>query len=160
MNSLFRNARKNEAEAIFTLYKAVIGTPYCTWDEVYPGLLEIRHDLEAGNLFVLETDGRIIGAISIVPENELDNLNCWNFREKAGEFARVVIHPDFQGKSLSHVLVSNILDEMKRRGYENIHISVAMQNVPAQKTYLHFGFSVAGQEELWGHSFYLFELKI
>ena len=37
---LFRKAETCEAEAIRALYQAVIGTPFCTWDESYPGETE------------------------------------------------------------------------------------------------------------------------
>ena len=51
---LFRKAETREAEAIRALYQAVIGTPFCTWDESYPGETEIAGDLSAGSLFVPE----------------------------------------------------------------------------------------------------------
>ena len=53
---LFRKAETCEAEAISALYQAVIGTPFCTWDESYPGETEIAGDLSAGTLYVLEVD--------------------------------------------------------------------------------------------------------
>ena len=56
----FRNARKDEAETIFMLYRSVIGRPFCAWDEEYPGWTEIRHDLETENLFVLEAWRRFL----------------------------------------------------------------------------------------------------
>ncbi len=36
------------------------------------------HDLETENLYILTDNDRIIGAVSIVPENEPDGLSCWN----------------------------------------------------------------------------------
>ena len=53
-NMLFRKAETREAEAIRALYQAVIGTPFCTWDESYPGETEIAGDLSAGTLYVLD----------------------------------------------------------------------------------------------------------
>ncbi len=64
---VFRKAQMGEGEHIAALYKAVIGTPFCTWDESYPGATEIMGDLSAGSLYVLEEDQELIGAISIVP---------------------------------------------------------------------------------------------
>ena len=91
---LFRKAETCEAEAIRVLYQAVIGTPFCTWDESYPGETEIAGDLSADTLYVLEEDHQVIGAISIVSENELDHFSCWSVKENAREFARVVIKPE------------------------------------------------------------------
>lgn len=36
----------------------------------------------------------------------------------------------------------------------------AKQNIPAQKTYLTLGFRDVGEAEMWGRSFFLYELKI
>lgn len=81
---LFRKAETCEAEAIRALYQAVIGTPFCTWDESYPGETEIAGDLSAGTLYVLEEDHQVIGAISIVPENELQFL--WGSQHVRAQF--------------------------------------------------------------------------
>ena len=43
----FRKAEKKEAELINALYRSVMGDPFCTWDESYPGEEEIQGDLEA-----------------------------------------------------------------------------------------------------------------
>ena len=92
---IFRKAKKNEAEAVLDLYKSVISIPFCTWDESYPGEEEIKEDLSAGTLYVLEEKQELIGAVSIVPENELNDLDCWTVKENAREFARVVIRPEY-----------------------------------------------------------------
>lgn len=160
MKIKFRLAENSESETILSLYKAVIGTPFCTWNDDYPGETEISNDLKTGNLFVLENERKIIGAISIVPENELDDLDCWNSNENAAEFARVVLHSDYHGKGLAKILVSNILEEIKRRGIKNVHIAIAKKNIPAGKTYERLGFTTVGENELWGTTFYLCELEL
>lgn len=158
--SQFRHAEPTEAQAILDLYQSVIGTPFCTWNEFYPGMEEIEADLAAGNLFVLAEGDRLLGAVSVCPENELDGLTCWTSCENAGEFARVVIRPDAQGRGFSHLLVRNVLDEMRNRGLECVHISVAVRNIPAQKCYLHFGFREAGTANMWGNDYLLYELQL
>ena len=127
---LFRKAETREAEAIRALYQAVIGTPFCTWDESYPGETEIAGDLSADTLYVLEEDHQVIGAISIVPENELDHFNCWALKENAREFARVVIKSDQQHKGLSVYLVEGVIRELQRQGVATIHIAVAKREYP------------------------------
>ncbi len=154
----FRLARETEKDIILALYKAVIGTEFCVWNDEYPGLQEITKDIATDNLFVLESAGLIAGAISIVPENELDDLKCWSSNRNTGEFARVVIHPDFHGRHYAKLLVSNVLEVMKKRGIEAVHISVAINNIPAYKTYQKLGFKTAGQNEMWKNKYYLCEL--
>ena len=155
---IFRKAEKNEAEAVMSLYRAVTGTPFCTWDESYPGETEITEDLSAGTLFVLEEDRELIGAISIVPENELDDFDCWTVKENAKEFARVVLRPDHQGKGLSVHLVEGIINELQKQNVSAIHIAVAKDNIPAKKLYQKIGFYFLGEADMYGHRFFLCEL--
>lgn len=157
---IFRKAETNETETVMALYHTVIGAPYCTWNESYPGTFEIEEDLSAGTLFVLENDSEIIGAISIVPENELDGFECWKIKENTREFARVVLRPDYQGKGLSVLLVENILQELKQRQVAAVQIAVVKNNIPAQKLYRKTGFDFLGEAEMYGHSFFLCERKI
>ena len=88
-----RQAGAEEAERVVDLYRMVIGQPYCTWNDRYPGIGEVNHDIETNNLFVCEEGDSLIGAISIVPENELDDVMNWAVSQNAYEIARVVIKP-------------------------------------------------------------------
>ena len=72
---IFRKAIKNEAKIIRALYSSVIGMSFCTWNEAYPGEEEIQGDLSSESLYVLEEKGELIGAISIVPENEINDFD-------------------------------------------------------------------------------------
>lgn len=154
---IFRLAREDEAGIIHALYRQAAGREFCVWNQEYPGMSEITHDTETGNLFVLEKDGRVIGAISVVPENELDDLLCWNHKEDANEIARVVIHPDDQGKGYSGIMLENTLEELTSRGCRAVHLSVADENIPAQKTYQRLGFVMSGESDMYGHHFFLYE---
>ncbi len=154
---VFREAEKCEAATVADLYRSVTGLPFCTWDETYPGEEEIRGDLEAGTLFVLEEEGEVIGAISIVPENELDEQPCWKETKNAGEFARVVIRPDHQHEGLSRYLVDGVIREFRKRGAAAVHLSVAKINTPAQRLYRSAGFEFCGEADMYGNSYYLCE---
>ena len=153
----FRLAKMEEAAEIAALYHSVNGLPFCTWDETYPGAEEIQGDLATDCLFVLENEGTLVGAISIVPENELDDRECWTVKENASEFARVVIRPSDQGKGLSRCLVEGVIEEMRKRGAKAVHLSVAKQNIPAQKLYRREGFEFVGEADMYGHSYFLCE---
>ncbi|MBR3429380.1 MAG: hypothetical protein IKG87_04705 [Clostridia bacterium] len=58
---MFRKAEKSEAEAIRALYQAVIGTPFCTWDESYPGETEIA---ETGSYHISVPGHQAKGTVS------------------------------------------------------------------------------------------------
>ena len=155
---IFRKADASDAKTVLALYRAVIGTPFCVWDESYPGETEIQGDLAAGTLYVLARDSEVIGAISIVPENETDNLDCWKVRENAREFARVAVRPDCQQQGLSFYLVDGVIRELKEQHTAAIHIAVAKSNIPAQKLYRKMGFDFCGEADLYGNHYFLCEM--
>ena len=94
---IFRKAELQDCNAVYSLYRTLAGRPLCTWDAEYPGWLQINEDYESGGLYVMAQDEGIVGAISIVPENELDALPFWRF-QNAREIARVAVAPGQQGK--------------------------------------------------------------
>lgn len=153
----FRLIRPGEEEIVLKLYRSVIGRKFCTWDQEYPGMFEIERDMAQDDLFVLTDGDEIIGSIAIDPENEMDKDPVWRHQQKAAEFARVVIAIDHQGKGLAGIMVRNVLNVMKERGYEAVHISVAKINIPAQKTYRSAGFEFVGERFMYGYDFYLCE---
>ena len=162
MNDLgycFRIAEWNDAERVLFLYESAKESELCVWNESYPTSLEIEHDLETKNLYVMTDSSKIIGAISIVPENELDGFDCWS--NKAGkEIARVVIDKAYQGQGLSLEMVRSIEVILRERGHKAIHLSVVKTNAPAYKTYLKAGFAVVGESQMYGNDYYLMEKTI
>ena len=95
---IFRKAEQQDLGAVYQLYRSLVGSPMCTWGENYPGWIQINEDFQHGGLYVMEDAGIIVGAISLVPENELDGLPFWNCRQ-AKEIARVAVAPG-QGGAL------------------------------------------------------------
>ena len=154
---IFRKAQKNDVETVLSLYKAVIGMTFCTWNESYPGKEEITEDLSAGTLYVLEDNRELFGAVSIVPENELNDFDCWTIKENAREFARVVIRQDHQRKGLSVHLIEGVIQKLQKQNAAAIHIAAAKENIPALKLYQRMGFTFCGEAELYGQHFFLCE---
>jgi len=87
---IFRNVFSADLPQIASLYRAAIGFPGCTWNESYPGAFELEQDFASGNLYVLSEGETVIGAVSVVSPNELDNAYTWEV-QNAREIARVVI---------------------------------------------------------------------
>ncbi len=155
---IFRKANTYDATAVYALYKSVLGEEFCVWNDAYPDMLEIEADLAADDLFVLTEGEKIIGAISIVPENELDGFDC--FTGDGSEIARVVIAKEYRGKGLSCKMVGEIEKILCKRGCKAIHLSVAKSNIPACKTYIKAGFKTVGEAEMYGGDYYIMEKQI
>lgn len=156
----FRLAHQEDAADILSLYKSAIGSAFCVWNDYYPSKAEIAHDLETANLYVLTSADEIIGALSVVPENEMDDFPCWSQADRAREIARVVISEAHRGKGLAYEMVQSITPILREAGCTSIHLSAVKSNIPACRTYQKAGFQTVGEAEMYGHSYFLMEKVI
>lgn len=158
-NYTFELAQKEDAEQVLSLYERAKSGAFCVWDDSYPTMTEIERDLETENLYVLTDGSNVIGAISVVPENELDGFDCWSCKE-GKEIARVVIDKRWQGQGLSFEMVQQVESILRSNGCKAIHLSVVKSNIPAYKTYIKAGFTVVGEAQMYGNDYYLMEKAI
>ena len=102
----------------------------------------------------------MIGAGSIVPKNELDDLDVWQHREKAGEIARIVNKPEYQSKGYGKHLVKKLCYKLDNKGHTAVHLLVSTENHHALNLYREVGFHCMGQCERYDHTYYAFEKKL
>jgi len=155
---IFTAAGAGDADKVLALYQSVIGREFCTWNEFYPGMEEIQTDYESGNLFVLRDGAEIVGAISIVPDNELDDLEFWRIKDgKVGEIARVAVAPEYQGRGLALLMVRETEKILKHRVCRAVHLLAAKINIPACHTYQKAGYHLMGECDMFEHWFCAYE---
>lgn len=154
----FRKAGEHELAAVMLLYKSVIGTVGCTWSEQYPSEKELRDDYTADCLFVLDVHNIILGAVSVVPENELDDQETWTVNDGTQrEIARVVVTPACQGCGYARRMLTQLFEQLKAAGCHSVHILVAKINKPAIRLYRSMGFSFLGECFLYEYHFFTCE---
>lgn len=153
----FRLAKKEELKDVLLLYKNALEEEFCVWNEEYPSEFEINNDYLNNNLFVLLIDDKVIGALSLVDENELDDYNGWIIKDNYIEMARVVISKFYHGKNLAKLMVECIIKECIKRKYKSIHIACQVDNIPAIKTYQKVGFSFYDKVSLFNNIYYMCE---
>lgn len=143
------------------LYKAQIGREYCPWNEGYPSNEAIDWDLSRDALFVLKMNGKIKAAVSIEEDEEVDLLSCWDKNlVPVGELARLAVLPDEQNKGIGRIVLKFGMDELKRRGFNGIHILVNKYNVKAIRCYAVFGFCMVGECHLYDQDFLCYEKEL
>ena len=157
---IFQPAKKEDLPEILKLYRSVIGKPGCTWDISYPNEATLQEDFRTGNLFVLRQRGRIVGAGSIVPRNELDDLDCWQHKEHAGEIARIVIRRDRQSRGYGKYLVDMLCHRLRKQNCKTVHILVAKENHHALNMYRESRFHNVGSCHRYDLDFYAYERKL
>ena len=149
---IFRKAEQQDLKAVHNLYASLVGSPFCVWDDQYPGWVDINEDFENGTLYVMAQGNAILGAISIVVHNELDQLPFWTVAN-AREIARVAVSPQHQGKGIAKKMVEEITGILRCQGVRAIHLLVAEENPPAQRVYRKCGFQFLGTCFMFGHDY-------
>ncbi len=154
----FRKAVSTDADDIYALYQSVKGSEFCVWNAEYPGWIEVREDLRTGSLYVLTEADRIIGAISVVPENEMDAFSCWKCLDGTQrEIARVAVDRKCRGRGLSGEMIGKTEVILRQNGCHAIHLAVVKGHAPAYRTYLKAGFITVGEADMYGNRYYLME---
>ncbi len=154
-------ATDKDRDEVLALYKAQLGREFCPWDDEYPSYGTIDFDMERDSLFVLRSEGKIIGCISVEDDEDVDNLECWDRSIfPGGELARLGVLPEMQNKGIAKILIGYGLDELKRRGFKSIHYLVDKNNAKALKSYSHFGFRTVGETFMYEHEYYCCEREL
>ena len=159
-SGILRTARKEDLPEILKMYRSVIGKSGCNWSITYPNEATLHEDFQTGNLYVLWRGGKMYGAGSIVPKNELDDLDCWQYHENAREIARIVIKPEYQSKGYGKHLVKKLCYKLEDKDHTAVHLLVSTENHHALNLYRETGFYSKGECQRYGHTYYAFEKKL
>lgn len=152
---------KEETGEVLELYRSLIGTEYCVWDENYPTLKEIEFDISRDSLFCMKENNKIIGVISIDDDPNVKKLKCWsNNLNPAAELSRVAVALEWQNKGIAGLLLQNAMNQLDILGFKGVRLLVAKENIKAVKAYSKFKFSVVGECDLFGHDYWCYEKKI
>ena len=115
-------ALKEDLSNVLSLYETVKKQKFCVWDDEYPTIENIEYDFNHECLYVLKEENKVIGAISVNYENELDELiDVWLYTKDVCEIARVVIDPNYQNKGLGEFMI-NEMCKLLREKESNVFI--------------------------------------
>lgn len=146
-------ARPGDEKEVFLLYRSLLGTPGCTWNQDYPSLELVAGDIARGSLYCLRgPEGELWGAASAGEDDpDIRPLTCWNQAARHScELARVGIRRDLQGKGLARELVLHILKDAPLRGFDTIRLLVSRENPAALALYRRLGFVTRGKVRMYG----------
>lgn len=161
METCIVTATENDREQIMALYLEQIGKEFCPWDEDYPSNETIDFDLSRDALFVMKEDQKIIAAISIDEDADIDALDCWDRTMfPGGQLARLAVTASHQSKGIARKMLQHGMAALKERGYESIHFLVNKHNVKALRSYASFGFHVAGECFMYDQDFLCYEKRL
>ena len=154
-------ATESDREQIMKLYEEQKGREFCAWDEDYPSTETIDFDFSRDALFVMKENDKVIAAISIEIDDDVDSLECWD-RDlfPGGELARLAVTPSMQGKGIARQMMQHGMEALKDRGYKSIHFLVNKHNTPAIQAYSKFGVNVVGECFMYDQDFLCYEKEL
>ncbi|MFA5006509.1 MAG: GNAT family N-acetyltransferase [Candidatus Izemoplasmatales bacterium] len=110
------------------------------WSAVYPGIREFTADAAKGALFVAEEEGRIVGSISILPENDPAYAAVrWEGRN-ALVLHRVMVDPDARRHGIGAALFTFAIAKAMREGADAVKVDTHPDNARMKRMILRFGF--------------------
>ena len=158
MDFEIRKATPQDAHQIHALYTSRIGTKGCTWDEEYPTLELVRHDIERNALYAVYDGGKAVAAAVCGEDMDLRIFDLWSEKIKNPcELERVGILEEYQGRHLASRLLRYIEADMVRQGFDGVLLLVDPENDRAKALYEHLGFSYRGEREGWEHVWSCYE---
>ena len=161
MDFEIRKAVIADAGQVHALYSSRIGTRGCTWDEEYPTLELVKHDIQRSALYAVYDGDKIAAAAVCGEDRDLQRFDLWSSEIKNPcELERVGILEEYQGKSLASRLLRHIEADMISQGYDGILLLVDPENDRARALYEHLGFSRKGEREGWEHIWSCYEKKL
>ena len=156
---LFRQAEDREAGAVLALYREAAAQDNCCWNEDYPDESFVQFDLEQRGLFVLEEEGTLIGAVSLIAHDDLDELPFWRYGGSC-VLARLCVRPDRQGSGLGRLMAEKLCEAASCRGYASVRLLADRRNAAANGLYRKLGFEERGGASMYGQDFRVWERRL
>lgn len=152
-------AQKTDSESIMKLYKSMVGREGVTWSDDYPSMETLIRDISRENEFCLkDDDDKIVAAIAIDEDEEVDRLDVWNKSYKrAGELARLAVRTDEQNNGIARKMIENVVDIMKERSYDAVHFLASKTNLPALASYKKLDIPIVGEAVIYGENWWCYE---
>ena len=158
MNYTFSLAQAADAPAVFKLYRTMLGIPGCTWTDEYPNEELVAMDIRTESLYLLkDADGTIVAAAAAGPDDELKDFE-WGL-DNPCELARVAVAYTLQNQGLGFLLLRQVIDAAKARGFDGIRMLVSPENISAQALYRKLGFERLDEVQMFGLHFYRYRMK-
>ncbi len=152
-------ANFNDLTAVMALYRSLIGTEGCAWNEFYPGEDDVRQDIAQGSLYLLRTEeGEIIAACALGPDPELNEVEGWDSSVKHPTgLMRMAVRKDCQRQGLAGHLLAQVEREAARQGVDSIRLLAAQTNPSAIALYERALYRRTGTAHMYGLDWFCYE---
>lgn len=157
----FVPALLSDKAEIMKIYRDSMDQEGCTWSVDYPNETIYEDDVKRDAVFCLKNEeGMIVGAISVDEDDAVDRLDNWTWKsrnKRSGEIARLAVKMEYQNRGLAKRLFREVMDVLRIRGYDGVHLLVSPGNTAALRAYQKLNFRYAGQADALGRRWYCYE---
>ena len=155
-------ATKEDAAAIYALYRSLLREPYSTWDEDYPSREIVDEDLLHNDVLVLRLPEGGIGAAIVVEKGEEFEADVPWYPDVTRWCAlgRLGVAHGLQGRGIARRMLTEAMARAKAEGYKAVRFLVGAHNVPALRSYATLGFEVCGQTRMWDEDWLCYEKRL
>ncbi|MAA79818.1 MAG: GNAT family N-acetyltransferase [Deltaproteobacteria bacterium] len=136
------------------------------WDEHYPNIEVIMHDIQTETLFTYRKNDEVLGIIVLndSQDEEYKEIN-WSTSDEDRNIVvhRLAVHPTQQGKGIGRMLMDFAEKWAKDHNYDAIRLDTYSQNPRNQKFYMNRGYKDLGSVFLKykkTHPYYCYELVL
>lgn len=145
-----RQAEPSEAAPLWALYQRCIAALRARgirqWDEKYPTRVTLEEAVTRRDLFVLEEDGAVVGAVVL---NELAapeyGAITWTTSEPALIVHGLVLEPALQGRGLGRAALQVCEEHALRGGHASVRLDAYPGNATAMSLYRRCGYRECGE---------------
>ena len=123
------------------------------WQKGYPNRNVLMKDMEDGTLYVLETDGTIIGLLNLAegPDPSYEEIEgSWMNDLPYTAFHTVSVRSDLRGNGYAGILFREAEELSRRMGYQTVRIDTHKDNKAMQHALAKSGYQYCGSIHLAG----------
>lgn len=155
-------ASPQDADAIWALYRSLLGSPYGTWDEDYPTREIVEEDLANNDVLLLRLPEGGIGAAIVVEKSKEFEADVPWYPDVTRWCAlgRLGVAHGLQGWGIARRMLTEAMARAKAEGYKAVRFLVGAHNVPALRSYATLGFEVCGQTRMWDEDWLCYEKRL
>ena len=160
---MFELIKESDLDTVRHFYRALAGTEFCAWTDIYPGEPELQSDFSRDSLFCIRDDvsGEIAGLVSIDDDPEVNRFRAGRKScSRRQKISRLGVAEKYQNRGIARELLAGAMEELRRRGCKSAHMLVAKDNVKALRSYAKLAFEKVGEYVLQGHDYWCFEKKL
>lgn len=145
---MIRRATETDLDAIHQLGRYVTANLHSLgidqWSAIYPLRTHFEKDLNQNGLYVYESQGLVLGAMALLPENDPPYLTIPFSTGKSFVIHRIMVHPDWMRNQIGQQLFQYAFDVAKAQAVEWIKIDTHPDNFRMRAFLEKWGFHWVG----------------